>query len=727
MNWFIKTVYSQVVDQASALANYLQTLGASPDIIQFITSQDKNTAQILTNEVRKDVPRERKGTNIVNWYKKAQQGLFFYPWAEKPEQISQNILPSGVDPETGENIYICHQCGKYILESDANWYREREQRGEKLQLPSYDSEQVTAGITEIAQYLGSFLPQLDQYIKEQNLESKRNETYDYGYIASLQKWEIQVPQLPNIVNKYPALGDICAYKGGSGWWKKNICNLIKMPSTEINGEKLNDLREIINNLSDIIEEYNQYSGKNFEIDYNVPVCDECYEEFDKCEICDKVISPDENKYETRWNDSKYICEECMEDDRTEICSECGKADYRENMFYREGIGYICDDCYKVFSSKEMDWAEEAVANLNIPIGKNLPINKNTLEIAYKFLEWYANKYGHETSLLNDNEWQKFNHLAKKAGLPENAVNYIEYLRKMDSSLDEYLSDIKNNISAQEYIQSQYPNLSRYRDLPFDIDVEKNYNETLPGFTLTITPSKEFFNYAKTKYPDMKDIWKKMKQTPHHPGVLAYARCSYDGGNTIVINNLQRDADFDNYMQQAYNPKTEQEETAKWFDNMTKNWDVFLLDVVRAMAMSNNISAYLTTYDQQKRKWGNLPIHKAKKTYKKIPEQMGFQLQETNEPALVEEGNYGEEMYQVAKDKMNWYKKAQKCWYDKAKERDIEISDEVKDHLDRISGLGKYKPPQETKEHREKRRKDRKTDCEPMHSMDIHCDGENDGW
>ena len=104
------------------------------------------------------------------------------------------------------------------------------------------------------------------------------------------------------------------------------------------------------------------------------------------------------------------------------------------------------------------------------------------------------------------------------------------------------------------------------------------------------------------------------------------------------------------------------EGAKWIDNATKNWDVFLLDIIRAMAISEDISAFLTTFDQQKNKWGNLPIHKSKKTYETVPQQMGMQLQEDPDvDTLLERGvGYGDPLYQVADDQVNMIKIAIEC-------------------------------------------------------------------
>jgi hypothetical protein len=50
MNWYTKHIFAQ----STGLENYLSTLGTTPDIINYIMSLDKNTGQILTNEIRKN-------------------------------------------------------------------------------------------------------------------------------------------------------------------------------------------------------------------------------------------------------------------------------------------------------------------------------------------------------------------------------------------------------------------------------------------------------------------------------------------------------------------------------------------------------------------------------------------------------------------------------------------------------------------------------------------------
>ncbi len=58
--------------------------------------------------------------------------------------------------------------------------------------------------------------------------------------------------------------------------------------------------------------------------------------------------------------------------------------------------------------------------------------------------------------------------------------------------------------------------------------------------------------------------------------------------------------------------------------------------------------------------------------------------------------------------MNWYKRAL-------------TPEEFEDKMQRVLGLGKYKPdPSEIK-------KTKKQETESCHSLDPHCDGGDDGW
>ena len=279
----------------------------------------------------------------MSWYKKAQQQMLFYPWGGNPSKATQTVSPIGVDPATQQNIYKCHICGKNILEEEAEWYKDTEGQGESLQLPQYDPKRILQALTEIASYLSPVLQKLQEYIQKENLESKRNNIYDYGFTSALQRWETQVPQLPNILNKYPELGDICAFK--STYWGDAICKLIS-GNTEINGEQLNNLSSFIQQPQNFVEEFAAHSRKDFSINYTVPVCEECYEEFNVCASCQETIPPGAQKTETVYDNQEFVCEKCLENGKMDMCMECGRADDPNDMHYKEDEGSICSECYK---------------------------------------------------------------------------------------------------------------------------------------------------------------------------------------------------------------------------------------------------------------------------------------------------------------------------------------------------------------------------------------------
>ena len=609
---------------------------------------------------------------IMNWFKISQQGLLFYPWKKASEDSSEKVRPIGSDPETGENIYQCNLCGKNVAESAAEWYLDPEKKS-PYTLPTYSAERISAGINEIVQYLRPFLKQLDEYLKT-SVPAIPEETPDTGHWwnhnTRLRSWEVQIPLIPQIFEKYPELSDICNL--GRGQFAARICDLQR--GTEINGEDLDRLSAFINNPSLTIQEFSQYSKKQIDINLKVPLCEECQEELVKCNFCDKKILPGENKYPTVFDEGEFACENCIESGRADLCQECGKADYSDEMMYSEGDGNFCKNCYQNKSGDSMKWAEEALSNINIPVGKNLPISEKVISNLHGFISKYISKYNNKNSenVQLFQEWERMSHLSTKSGLNQGAIEYLNYIYNTDPhiTLDKLEQDLDNNLSAQKYMREQYPNLN-YQDMMYDVEIVESYNKNIPGFTLTIKPSKAFFNYARKKYPHVEDIWSTMKQTPHHPGYLAYARCAYDGGNNIVVNNLQRDADFDNWESKNRYPYTgykepskkpnedEKTNTARWLDQMTKHWDVFLLNLLKAMGIAEDKSVFLTTFNQQKRKWSNLPIHKSKRTYEEVPEKMGFpKVKDQDVSNLIEDGGAGH-VYQVAMDLgRNWYKKAQ---------------------------------------------------------------------
>ena len=95
---------------------------------------------------------------IMNWYKKAQQGLLFYPWSKDPESATERISPIRTDPQTGEKYYKCSICGKLVSEDEiAKWYKSQEGIKQEYNFPyeltpamieSFVSEQAVSLLTD---------------------------------------------------------------------------------------------------------------------------------------------------------------------------------------------------------------------------------------------------------------------------------------------------------------------------------------------------------------------------------------------------------------------------------------------------------------------------------------------------------------------------------------------------------------------------------------------------
>ena len=76
--------------------------------------------------------------------------------------------------------------------------------------------------------------------------------------------------------------------------------------------------------------------------------------------------------------------------------------------------------------------------------------------------------------LKEQEWGRINYLASKARLSEGAKEHLGYLNKTYNEFNrigDMLDNIQNNTNAQEYMKEQHPNISKYQDLPFDIDID----------------------------------------------------------------------------------------------------------------------------------------------------------------------------------------------------------------------------------------------------------------
>ena len=149
MNWYIKNIFAQT----TGLQNYLESLGATPDIVQYISSLDSNIGQILTNEFRKNpsltleqlqqlqqnrfpqkqqvdpyLPFEKKLAKnfelelpqFAKWvlvsYRKLRRGLF---WTDNN---GNKIIPYGNESPLSDQESTMYQNFSGKLREIADWY-----------------------------------------------------------------------------------------------------------------------------------------------------------------------------------------------------------------------------------------------------------------------------------------------------------------------------------------------------------------------------------------------------------------------------------------------------------------------------------------------------------------------------------------------------------------------------------------------------------------------------
>jgi len=585
----------------------------------------------------------------MNWYKIAQQGLLFYPWGGRYNK--QRVDPISYD-QNQQPIYQCHYCKSEIREPDENvlWYTD-ESLYRQYDV-KFNTEEVKKGLLGIRQYL---LPIYENFKQDVERILRDEELDEWELRMRYGRLEYQCPQLPDIINQYSSLQDFASYIQGH-YGDGTMMSLIRKQPMEIDGGSLNRIENFLQNPETEINKISTYlqDSEQISIPLMAPICPDCSEDLEKCESCNEVILQGEKYYSP--DEQSIYCQKCVDQGMVDVCGHCGFVSYSDDMVFSSNYGLVCRECIYEISGDYKEWANETIKEIDTPTGSSLPFSKQELSSLYNFTNKYIEKYGDR--IFYDKEWGRFNYLARKARLPEICFNFLEEFARIKELEDKegetfyatprvLLEDLSDIIDSQKYIEQKYPQIKNYIDIPYDIDIEDNYDMSVLGFTVTITPSKEFFEYAQNKFEDI-DVykaWNIMSGTPHHPGTLAYARCGFDE-NTLVVNNLQRDADSDFLLDKGYG--TEYLEFAKWMDKSTKYWDVFLLDIIKSMCKKRNIEGYLTTFDQQKARWGRLPIHKARKTYEKVPKLMGFDLEESDADYITEcPVSIDGEMYRIA--------------------------------------------------------------------------------
>lgn len=601
--------------------------------------------------------------------KMAQQGLLFYPFNKRVEEATERAPPVG-QAQNGEAIYRCFGCGQNILEEEVHaWLKVPAQGGDirgtnygpnpsvQYQSPygNVTPEMVAQAINRLAQlvtpYVQSYRQQSQQWHQENNKDpNSPYSNFDYGY-------EVNMPDVWEYITTDPLMAqvrEIAKVFSSSSYFDQLPFDL---RGPEVSGQDMRNLGYFVDNPQQTINIVvkKMQSNPTFGIAVLQPFCSECGEDMPSCEICEEIIGPDEHAVEMVDEPHALVCRQCIERGRAEQCCDCGKADYSDsNDIVITDEGTFCKDCRKKMGEEAREWASDAIASLNLPIGKTLPLSQKALQTLLTFFQYLKNTIPPDRT-LDETLWSKIKYLAQKQRLPSEAIQHLLWLEKKHKTssfgyVEQQLTDIQE---AQNYLKEQYPQFKDLRDMPVDIKVVESYsvhgNDKIPSFTLVITPTPEFIEWAEHVQPGAAQAWRLINKSPHHKNSLAYARVAWDRGN-LVVNNLQRDADSD-ALATRYT-EGDFARAAKWWDKQTRNFDLFLLHVVKAMAKAHRANAYVTSFDSQRRKWHNLPIHKAKKTYEETPSMMGAEKDQS--PYELSEDGYND-AWKLARKKLYRHK------------------------------------------------------------------------
>jgi len=88
MSWYVRQIFSQAV-QSKGLGGYLENIGITPDIIEYILLLDKQTAQLLTNEIRKNPSLTLQQLQSIQMSKQGVEKKD--PYLNREKQIASNF------------------------------------------------------------------------------------------------------------------------------------------------------------------------------------------------------------------------------------------------------------------------------------------------------------------------------------------------------------------------------------------------------------------------------------------------------------------------------------------------------------------------------------------------------------------------------------------------------------------------------------------------------------
>ena len=419
---------------------------------------------------------------IYNYKKAQRQGLLFYPWEEYDSQtgkmfpqyhedVKLDQEPAYTDAETGENYYKCLSCGEIIPESDIyEWVKNTEIK-RKYQYPEeIDTEQLEKDLRHLIELLKHHKEEvkkrLDLNERIYDITIRIDDVKSFIDSSSIKKW-------CNLV------------KSVGGVYGVVICDYFNR--NEIEGRVLNYTDRLLEKTEDEIQWYkDKAKDRNFSVNTLSPLCNDCAENTETCELCDKImLDPEQEGYPVTWDESKHVCRECVENGSANVCQECGRADSSDDMVYIEDEGSFCSDCAENFTSVE-PWRgkiEQAAADNEFPFKEWFPEGENRIYLPFNpdqklsELDKLIKKELHEKGCMNTNiDYQEgyCHHQGRKFKI----VKFINKVRNDETKEIKKMEDIteeekKNKINLTNdhfnslidfFTRSEFRKLKKQNDL-----------------------------------------------------------------------------------------------------------------------------------------------------------------------------------------------------------------------------------------------------------------------
>ncbi len=272
----------------------------------------------------------------MNWYKTSQQRMLFYPWDKPSREVQQKADPIRSDGKT--NYYKCGGCGEEIAEEDiVEW-------GD---VPGIKRKYLYPMHLLNANVIKQELINLSNVLKQCEIDYQNPEN------KNVTETQISVEVTKKVVetiNNSPNLLEYLKYRKSTS---KPYSYVLGLTERIIQGEiitpyvlrQLDIIKDTPETLFSEIDKI-AHSRGYFYIQVLVPFCEDCLDDIPQCEFCKKHIFDPTKTHRTIWSDDDYACGECVEKGDVDLCSECGRADYPDEMHYMEDIGSLCESCYE---------------------------------------------------------------------------------------------------------------------------------------------------------------------------------------------------------------------------------------------------------------------------------------------------------------------------------------------------------------------------------------------